>query len=107
MDSTILGYRLYADTSNDVMNNYLALFISIVTGKPSGEALAQMHIAPMQKEKAYANAQYKTVGEAVYILETFTGMQRKDIAMLLDISGNVLRDSLHYIGCWKDRRFRK
>lgn len=110
MNGLIFGHRLYADNYGlDISNNHLALIYAVISTEeiPPEDAMEIFGVRPKQKESEPSkNARYKAVGQAVYVLDAICGVQRKDIAKCLRISANTVRDSLHYIGYHKDRRFR-
>lgn len=107
--SMLFGHKLYADNYGlDITNNHLALIYAVISTEyiRSDDAMEIFGVKPEIKE-VYKNSKYKTIGQMVYMLDVICEVPRTEIAKALNISVETLRNSLHHIGAFKDRRFRE
>ena len=107
-ESWINGYRMsnksYDTPENPTNDNYIALILAILANKTSDDALRAMDLLP---QYTYTKTpKYKLIGECVYILHNVCGVQKKDIAKVLDVGFQTLNDALKYSGVYTDCRRR-
>ena len=103
------GYRMsnktYDTPENPTNDNYIALMLAILANKSSDEALRRMDLVP---KYAYTKVpKYQIIGQCVYILHNVCGVQKKDIAKILDTSFESLNAALRFSGLYTESKRRR
>ena len=108
-ESWINGYRMsnksYDTPESPTNDNYIALLLAILANKSSDEALRRMDLVP---QYTYTKVpKYQIIGQCVYILHNVCGVQKKDIAKILDTSFESLNSALRFSGLYTESRRRR